>query len=422
MKRLLANLQFAARNVTRSKLRSFLTLLGILIGIGSVIALQAIGSGAQDMILGELDTLGSDVITVNQMMPNFDALEARRESTDSAFEMDRERPASIAGNSTPPLTLAEYEHLLEQDLEEIAFISPRISIETDVMDQDGSVDRIAFSAIASDFFDVYGLRSSGSDIYELFQSDELQVVIGSEIVKRSFYDKDRSVIRTPDREIPVIGVLDAHEPALFEDDANDRIFLNYEKREELGYRANRVDMIVIKANDREAVPDLAKQISDILAEYRGEAVEELTFSVFTVEQLTKRISMVTNTFTLLLSSIAAISLLVGGIGIGNVMLISVTERIREIGIRKAIGARKSDILLQFLLESVFLSLIGGALGITFGYSLSLLVQRLTDIQPSFSIENILFATIISIIVGIVSGILPAIKASNLNPIDALRYE
>lgn len=159
-----------------------------------------------------------------------------------------------------------------------------------------------------------------------------------------------------------------------------------------------------------------------LAEFRNVELDNLDFRVFTSDDLQKTASQVTSTFTALLSSIAAISLIVGGIGIMNIMLVSVTERTREIGLRKAVGARKKDILLQFLVESIILTFLGGVLGILFGILFGNLIGNLLGITPRITLDSITLATGVSIAIGLIFGYYPAHKAAKLNSVEALRYE
>ncbi len=426
MIRYLANLQFAVKGILRNKVRSFLTLLGILIGIGSVIALQAIGEGAQKDIVGELEALGSDVITVNQMMPNFNSFDNHMEDPTKRPDPEEYRESSkqLSANAIVPLTIKNYKELLDKEIDGIKYISLSIDIEVDAYSKaDQTSTKVTITAVDHQYFDVYSLKTTNGELFnEEAEMDELVAVIGSEITKEPYYDEEEKVLYMEDQQIEVIGILDPHEPGIFEEEADLQIFIPYTQVKKIGYESEDITLIVSKADGSNEITEIAKDIENTLIDIRDEDPEKASFSVFTVEQLTSRISMITDTFTLMLSAIAAISLLVGGIGIGNVMLISVAERVREIGIRKAIGAKNSDILLQFLLEAVFLSMIGGALGIASGYGIAYLVQRWIDITPVYSINDIIFATGISILVGVVCGFLPALRASRLNPIDALRYE
>jgi putative ABC transport system permease protein len=188
-----------------------------------------------------------------------------------------------------------------------------------------------------------------------------------------------------------------------------------------------VDMIIVQAIDAEAVAQASEQVGGILRARHRSPIGEDDFTIFTQEDFINTAKTITNVLTVFLGGIAAISLLVGGIGIMNIMLVSVTERTREIGLRKALGARKRDILIQFLTESSLLSLTGGVIGIALGYGLSLLVGAIAtasnaELNPSVNLDAILLATLFSAAVGLFFGLYPAKRAADLEPVEALRYE
>jgi putative ABC transport system permease protein len=190
---------------------------------------------------------------------------------------------------------------------------------------------------------------------------------------------------------------------------------------------DRVDMILAQAISSEAVPEASEEIAQILRARHRTEIGADDFTIFTQQDFLSTASTITNVLTIFLGGIAAISLLVGGIGIMNIMLVSVTERTREIGLRKAVGAHKKDILIQFLAESSVLSLIGGVIGILLGYAISLIVGRIAaannaDINPTIGLDIILIATLFSTAVGLFFGLYPANRAANLEPVEALRYE
>jgi putative ABC transport system permease protein len=190
---------------------------------------------------------------------------------------------------------------------------------------------------------------------------------------------------------------------------------------------NEVDVIYVQAVDAESVPVASEEISQILRNRHQTEVGADDFTVFTQEDFLSVAGTITNVLTIFLGGIAAISLLVGGIGIMNIMLVSVTERTKEIGLRKALGARKADILLQFITESSMLSLFGGIVGILFGWLISFVVGKIasasgTPFTPSVGLDAVLLATVFSTAVGLFFGIYPANRAANLEPVEALRYE
>jgi len=188
-----------------------------------------------------------------------------------------------------------------------------------------------------------------------------------------------------------------------------------------------VDIVYVQAVDAESVPQANEEIAEVLRSRHHTEVGLDDFTIFTQEDFLSVAGTITNVLTIFLGGIAAISLLVGGIGIMNIMLVSVTERTKEIGLRKAVGARKADILIQFLTESSLLSLIGGVIGIIFGWLISVAIEKIavasgTAFYPTVSLNAILLATIFSTAVGLFFGIYPANRAANLEPVEALRYE
>jgi putative ABC transport system permease protein len=188
-----------------------------------------------------------------------------------------------------------------------------------------------------------------------------------------------------------------------------------------------VDIIMARASSADSVSQAQQEIAGVLQARHRTAIGADDFTIFTQQDFLATAETITNVLTIFLGGIAAISLLVGGIGIMNIMLVSVTERTREIGLRKAIGARKRDILIQFLTESSLLSLIGGVIGVIFGYSLAMLVGVIArasdaDLSPAVSLDAILMATLFSAAVGLFFGLYPAKRAADLEPVEALRYE
>jgi putative ABC transport system permease protein len=190
---------------------------------------------------------------------------------------------------------------------------------------------------------------------------------------------------------------------------------------------DRVDILLVEAASPEAVPAASEEVAQILRTRHRTAIGADDFTILTQQDFLTTASTITNVLTIFLGGVAAISLLVGGIGIMNIMLVSVTERTREIGLRKAVGAHKLDILIQFLAESSVLSLVGGIIGIILGYAIAFGVGRIAaannaQISPSFSLDIILIATLFSTAVGLFFGLYPANRAANLEPVEALRYE
>jgi putative ABC transport system permease protein len=258
------------------------------------------------------------------------------------------------------------------------------------------------------------------------------VLLGPEVAENIFGHADGvtgETVRIEGQPFRVLGVLESKGGGMFGSQDNVVIVPLTTARTRLIRRSSndRVDIIFVQAADPELVPQAAEEIAQILRNRHRTAIGADDFTVFTQEDMLNTASSITGILTIFLGGIAAISLLVGGIGIMNIMLVSVTERTREIGLRKALGARKRDILIQFLTESSLLSLIGGIVGILFGWLIAYVVRQValatnTDFTPVIGVDAILLATIFSAAVGLFFGIYPASRAANLEPVEALRYE
>jgi putative ABC transport system permease protein len=235
-------------------------------------------------------------------------------------------------------------------------------------------------------------------------------------------------IRINGQTFTIIGVLQSKGGSSLGSSDNQVIIPITTARDRVIKRAGaEVDSIYVQATNAEAVSEASTQISNILRQRHHVAVDKEDFSIFNQQDLAQTAASIIGVLTIFLGGIAAISLLVGGIGIMNIMLVSVTERTREIGLRKAVGARNRDIMIQFLAESSFLSLLGGLIGILFGWLISLLIGQIasasgTALTPAVSLNSILLATLFSIAVGLFFGIYPARRAARQEPVEALRYE
>jgi putative ABC transport system permease protein len=258
------------------------------------------------------------------------------------------------------------------------------------------------------------------------------VVLGPETAEAIFGHADGvtgETVRIEGQPFRVLGVLEARGGGMFGSEDNIAIIPLSTAQARLIRRStnDRMDIVFVQAIDAESVDSAIEEISQILRTRHRTPVGEDDFTIFTQRDLLTTFASITGILTVFLGGIAAISLLVGGIGIMNIMLVSVTERTREIGLRKALGARKRDILIQFLTESSLLSLIGGIIGILFGWLIAYIVGRVaaatnTDFTPVIGGDAILLATLFSAAVGLFFGIYPASRAANLEPVEALRYE
>jgi putative ABC transport system permease protein len=400
----------ALESLTSNKLRSGLTVLGIVIGVAAVIAMMAIGAGAQNSITGQIQGIGTNLIFI------------------SAGNQQQEV------RNAKPLTLSDAQAIADPlNVPSVIAVAPVVSSNLEVstgMDSSNT----SISAVTPEYMAVSNETITEGDFInsEQILARSAVAVIGPDTADRLFGRKENvtgETIRIAGQPFRVIGLLKAKGGSGF-GNQDDRVIVpltTAQSRLFQGRNRDSVDMIEAQAADSDRVATATDEISQILRTRHRTEVGVDDFTIFTQDSILSAVQTITGTFTLFLGGIAAISLLVGGIGIMNIMLVSVTERTREIGLRKAIGARKRDILVQFLTESILLSLIGGLIGILLAWGIASLVGAIaaannTPIQPVIGIDAVLLATIFSMSVGLLFGIYPANRAASLQPVEALRYE
>lgn len=400
----------ALQSLTANKMRSGLTVLGIVIGVAAVIAMMAIGAGVQNSITGQIQGIGTNLIFISS----------------GNRQQDVRNPK--------PLTLADADALADPlAAPSIAAVAPTLSGSLDVTNGKES-SRISITGVTPAYASVTNETvTEGEFITEDYLLARSAVaVIGPDTADKLFGSKEGvtgETVRIAGQPFRVIGVLKSKGGSGF-GNQDDRIIIPLTTAQSrLFQRSVRdsVDTIQAEAVDSESVSSATEEISQILRTRHRTAVGVDDFTLFTQSSILSTAQSITGVLTVFLGGIAAISLLVGGIGIMNIMLVSVTERTREIGLRKAIGARKRDILIQFLTESVLLSLLGGFIGILLAWLITLGIKAVaaasgTPLEPSISISAILLATLFSSAVGLLFGIYPANRAASLQPVEALRYE
>ncbi len=395
--------------VTTHKLRSFLTTLGIVIGITSVITLMSVGRGTTAQVLSNIESIGADLISIRAGSFSF---------------------GGVRGGTAQTLT--------QEDADTIALQVPYITAVASTFSSTlqlvvgGENMNSQVTGVTPAYQQVQKLEmTSGAFFTEYdYQRAASVVVLGSNVVETLFGDIDPvgQQIRMGRGIVRVIGVLESKGFSMM-GSVDDAILIPLtalqmavaQTRTNQGERV--VSTIVLTVSDEEQAEFVVDEITVLLRDRHrlGPGVDD-DFSIISTQEIASTISEVTGTMTLLLGAIAAISLLVGGIGVMNIMLVSVLERTREIGIRKALGARESDIWSQFLIEAALLTLTGGIIGVILGWGASLLISRYAGLTTVVSADIVVLAVSVSVGIGLFFGFYPAWSASRLNPIDALRSE
>jgi len=400
----------ALESLNGNKMRSGLTVLGIVIGVAAVIAMLAVGHGAEASITGSISGIGTNLLFV-----------FRGDLNDSV-------------RNPKPLTMGDANAIADR------FAAPSVEAVAPALQGNAIVsfggEQISTQlyGVTPEYFQVRNyLITEGEYINEEHLLGRASVVLlGPEVAKTIFGHSDGvtgETVRIEGQPFRVIGVLESKGGGMFGSQDNVAIIPLSTAQARLIRRStsDRVDIIFAQAVDPESVPQAAEEISQILRTRHRTLIGADDFTVFTQDDMLNTASSITGILTIFLGGIAGISLLVGGIGIMNIMLVSVTERTREIGLRKALGARKRDILAQFLTESSLLSLIGGIVGIGFGWLIAFIVRQVaaasgTVFIPVIGLDSVLLATLFSTAIGLFFGIYPASRAANLEPVEALRYE
>lgn len=383
-------IKMAISSILSNKMRSFLTMLGIIIGISSVIILIGIGQGTKQQISSQIESLGTNLVTV-----------------------------SITGNRNKLITDAEI-----ADLEKkpgIKQIAPVVngSVTAKAADQNMSTSIVGTTLVYQDIRNIY--PQSGRFIVQSdIDNREKVAVIGTEVASTLWgnYNVVGQTISLNGTNFKVVGLLE--EKGSSSSGSNDNQIIIPLTTAQRFLKSKDIRTFYVEASSSDLVNTAVTNLNlFLMRKYNNDTN---SFRVFNQTDLLSTVGQTTNNMTVMLGGIAGISLLVGGIGIMNIMLVSVTERTREIGIRKAIGAKRKDILIQFLVESAFLSFLGGALGVLLGFLGSSLLTKFMSMTISISGTVVLIAVGFSMGVGIIFGLYPANKASKLRPIEALHYE
>jgi putative ABC transport system permease protein len=399
----------ALESLSANKTRSGLTILGIVIGVAAVIAMLAVGSGAQNAITGSISGIGTNLLFVFQ----------------GNMQEEVRNPQ--------PLTMGDAEAIADP------FQAPSVAGVAPVIQSDREVSfgreqtRSTISGVTPQYETVrnYELLEGSFITDEHILGRGSVALLGPEVADKLFGHREGlvgEIVRIEGQPFRVLGVLASKGGSSFGSQDNVVLIPFSTAQTRLIRRTrDRVDVIFVQAINAESVQAASDEVSDVLRTRHRGAVGVDDFTVFSQQDFVETARTITGVLTIFLGGIAAISLLVGGIGIMNIMLVSVTERTREIGLRKALGARKRDILIQFLTESSLLSLFGGLIGIGLGWLIAygvglIAAANATELTPVVGIDAVLLATLFSTAVGLFFGIYPANRAANLEPVEALRYE
>lgn len=386
-------IKISFKNITMNKLRAILTMLGIIIGVAAVIALTSLGMGASQSVSDEVSSLGSTTVSI-----------------------------SLSGNSSDEEVVTYDELMSFEDLSEVEAVSPTVTTSSTLKNGTTSSEGVTVAGVNTSYEDVNDITvRTGRNIMDIDLDNRNKVVVlGSNVATElfGFSNAVDQTIKIDGTTFKVIGVLEEQGEEL-SGSVDDQVLLPFTTAQRF-IGQTYVTSATVKMSSEDAVEiGMAKMEQDLYNQFGG---DETSYSVRNQSSISDALDSVSNTMTLLLAGIASISLIVGGIGIMNIMLVSVTERTREIGIRKAIGAKKKDIMLQFLIEAVVLSAFGGILGALIGLGSAEVLSSMLDMTMQITWWIVGGSVSFSILIGIIFGIFPANKASNLSPLEALRYQ
>ena len=398
-----APFKLAARALRRNKMRSLLTMLGVIIGVGSVIASVSITTGASKQVEDKVASLGQNIVTV--------------------FSGSFSGSGSRGGWGSAPTLTVEDATAIKNEVANVVAVSPEVRDRMQIL-ANGLNWNTAIQGESPDYpqirdWDIAdGAMFTDADVRSLAKV----AVIGKTVMDQLFINQDPVGQTLIIRNIPfkIVGVLESKGFNLFGQDQDDIVIIPYSSHMRRIAKRTFVNSIMVQAASKDAITQVQDDITALMRDRHKSA--EPDFTVRTQLELMAMATSTTRIMSILLGAIASVSLIVGGIGIMNIMLVSVTERTREIGIRMAVGARGRDILIQFLIEAVTLSAAGGIMGIALGMAAAKITSHFTGWPTLTPFAWIGIACVSSAAIGIVSGFYPAWKASRLDPIEALRYE
>ncbi|RJP80996.1 MAG: FtsX-like permease family protein [Desulfobacteraceae bacterium] len=391
------------KSLQANKLRTFLAMLGIIIGVGAVISMLALGAGAKNQVMERITAMGTNLLVVS---PGGD------------------RRGGVRAGSRESLTIKDAQEIRDT-IDGIAAISPLVRGREQVTYFNENVNT-TITGTASTYLEIRNFEMEKGRGFTVMEEDHTSrvAILGANTAELLFKNQNPlgERIRIKNINFKVIGVLkEKGDQGWFNPD--EIVVVPYPVAMKQLFGQPHLDEIDIKANTDADLTQVEEDVTALLRKrHRIMEDAENDFHVRNQAEIIDMASTFTRTFTILLGGIAGISLVVGGIGIMNIMLVTVTERTREIGVRKAIGAKDRDILRQFLLEAILISAIGGILGIVFGFTVAYAIKQFTEYQTVIETFSIMLALTVSASVGIFFGFYPAFRAAKLDPIAALRYE
>lgn len=400
-------LKAALRSLEKNKMRTFLTMLGIIIGVGSVIAMLAIGQGSRQSIQEQISSLGTNVLMIFPQA-----------SSTGGVRME--------AGSSQRMTIEDLNAIRER-CPSVAYITPQVRTSGQLVNGNSNW-RTSVYGVYPDYFNIRDLKLTSGAVFTMNddRSAAKVCIVGQTVVTNLFgegTDPVGSFIRINKIPFEIVGITEKKGQNAFGQDQDDIVVAPFSTVQKRMMAVTYIQSMLASAVSEPLIPTASQEITDVLkAKHNLGPSEDPDFTIRTQTDIADMATATSKILTILLATIASISLLVGGIGIMNIMLVSVTERTREIGIRMSVGARGRDVLLQFLIEALLISLIGGFIGISLGVIASQLIASILKWPVTISAESILMSFLFSSAIGIFFGWYPARKAARLNPIEALRYE
>jgi putative ABC transport system permease protein len=404
---LLMTLAVAVRALRRNAMRTALTALGMIIGVAAVIVMVAIGTGARTSIENQIKSAGSNLVMVTAGSGGFGPVRQGQGATTTLTDDDAQA--------------------IRREIPGIRYLSPSLNTRIQIVGEAANWN----TQVQGTGEELAAIRSWPLQFGSFFTDQDVAraskvAVLGSTTRDQLFgpgTDPTGATIRIKNQPFKVIGVLASKGQAAMGQDQDDTVIVPYSTVQKKLLGVQHVTSLTISAEDGVPLDDLTMQVGNLLRiRHNIQPGDQDDFMVRTLEEMTSMLTSTTTTMTWLLASIAAVSLLVGGIGIMNIMLVSVTERTREIGLRLSVGARDIDVLLQFLVEAIVLSLVGGAIGIALGFGAAFAVSRIMQWSAVVTPGAVLLSFGCAAAIGIFFGFYPARKAAALDPIEALRFE